>query len=446
MKPEPGGDDAHELYIPTTGKPSPRLTHYLFRYPAKFHPPVVRALLDRYSDVGDTVLDPFVGSGTLLVEAAVTGRHGIGTDVDPVAVAVARAKVHRYNASALSASCDAVVSKANTFARADTDYQALMKKDLSQPRYEWELLGVVDWVPAIPNLLHWFRRYVVIDLAFIRAVVETAAIPETHRDLLRVVFASIIRNASNADPVPVSGLEVTAHMKRRDEAGRLINPFELFASAVKKAVTAMKEFSEGAHVGSRQQVRLANATKVARHVHQPIDAVITSPPYHGAVDYYRRHQLEMFWLGHTESQTDRLALLPNYIGRPKVAQRDPLLQAESLDTTLAVRWEERIREVSTQRADAFRHYLIAMGRVFDQLSQVLKPGHPAIIVVGNSTWNGGRIPTSDLFQEIAREAFELREVLSYPVKNRYMSYTRHNGADISREYVVVLSRTSSRRP
>lgn len=73
-----------------------RLTHYLFRYPAKFHPPVVRALLERYTGKGECVFDPFCGSGTLLVEASVLGRPSIGLDVDPVAVAVTGAKVHRY--------------------------------------------------------------------------------------------------------------------------------------------------------------------------------------------------------------------------------------------------------------------------------------------------------------------------------------------------------------
>jgi DNA methylase len=60
-----------------------RLTHYMFRYPAKFHPPLVRRLLADYTQRGHRVLDPFCGSGTLLVEAAIAGRHATGTAVDP---------------------------------------------------------------------------------------------------------------------------------------------------------------------------------------------------------------------------------------------------------------------------------------------------------------------------------------------------------------------------
>src|SRR5437667_9224699 len=78
-----------------------RLTHYLFRYPAKFHPPVVRHLIERFTDEHQTILDPFCGSGTLLVEASICGRSATGTDVDPLAVFVSKIKTHRYSMPAL---------------------------------------------------------------------------------------------------------------------------------------------------------------------------------------------------------------------------------------------------------------------------------------------------------------------------------------------------------
>ena len=115
-----------------------------------------------------------------------------------------------------------------------------------------------------------------------------------------------------------------------------------------------------------------------------------------------------------------------------------------LTTTLARQWEKRIRRVSVERADAFLHYISSMASVFRALSRILKPGAPAVFVVGHSTWNSVEIPTSELFQEISAGLFSLGEVLRYPIKNRYMSYTRHNGADIAAEYVLVLRRTRTR--
>ena len=60
-----------------------KYTHYLFRFPAKFHPPAIRCLIDRCSTEGDVILDAFCGSGTLLLEAALARRSAVGVDVQP---------------------------------------------------------------------------------------------------------------------------------------------------------------------------------------------------------------------------------------------------------------------------------------------------------------------------------------------------------------------------
>ena len=170
------------------------------------------------------------------------------------------------------------------------------------------------------------------------------------------------------------------------------------------------------------------------------DAVITSPPYHNAVDYYRRHQLEMFWLGHVENQADRLELLPRYIGRQRVPVKHALLQRKWEPGALESEWDREIRRKSAQRADDFRVYMAAMRDAVGEIHRVTKRGAPVVLVVGKSTWNGQHIPTDKLFEELSFDQFALEETLWYPVRNRYMSYSRHNGADIDREYVLALKR------
>lgn len=421
---------------------SSNLTHYLFRFPAKFHPPVVRALIERFTEPGNLILDPFCGSGTMMVEAARLGRHSLGIDIDPLAVRVSNAKIARYKIGLLKRSLDAVSDRLSTQARPPAKYVALKFSDLSAAQYAKEIADVSHYVPAIPNLLHWFRRYVIVDLARIREAILTTPLPDSHRRFLLVVFASIIRTASNADPVPVSGLEVTSWMKQRDLEGRLVDPYKLFGKASSAALSATESFARAAPRSVRAVALQGNATQLASYCRGQVDAVLTSPPYHGAVDYYRRHQLEMFWLGLTRSQEERLALLADYIGRPHVPRRHPWLSDE-LSTKLAIDWESRIRRVSADRANAFRHYLVAMSRFFRTLSGRVRVGGPVLVVVGHSAWNTSEIPTTDLFMEIAGPSFKLEEVLSYPVKNHYMSYARHNDAGITREYVLVMRKTNT---
>jgi hypothetical protein len=414
-----------------------RYTHYLFRFPAKFHPPVARALVERYTEPGDCVLDPFSGSGTLLIEAALSGRSAIGSDVDPVAAFVSRVKATPLNTARLRKRWGQLEKQLVPLARTEKRYDALQWQDISERTYRREA-AELD-VPAIPNLFHWFRRYALVDLARIKREIVALEASRAECDFFLLCFASIIRNCSNADPVPVSGLEVTSHMKKRDEDGRIVDPFEQYGRAVERALRAMENYQAEVTDDVSITVMQADATKLAGRLKQKkVQAVITSPPYHGAVDYYRRHQLEMFWLDFTKSQEDRLALLDHYIGRLRVPTRDPLLKRSA--KALSPKLEEEMRSVNASRANGFRHYRLAMHLVFEQLSRILEAGSPAAFVVGHSAWNGSALDTSELFEELAAPWFEPIDYFSYPVSNRYMSYSRHNGANIDREYVLVFSR------
>lgn len=417
-----------------------RLTHYLFRYPAKFHPPVVRALLERFTQTDDIVLDPFCGSGTVGVEAAALGRHSVLVDVDPIAVVVATAKTRRYEPRRLRKAMQALVTDLEGSRRGPDAYERFKFKDLTDTEYADATLEFGDEIPPIPNLNHWFRRYVVIDLAKIVRAITSAGLSPSHRLFADVVLASIIRNVSQADPVPVSGLEVTKWMREREAKGRLVDPFASFASAMDKAVAASEEFVRATRHTVRTSVYAGDATNIGASTRVVADAVLTSPPYHGAVDYYRRHQLEMFWLGLTKSQAERIQLLHHYIGRPHVPSRHPWAK-EAPPTELVKEWSARIEAVSASRASEFRHYMTAMHSFFGSLATRVKEGGAVLLVVGHSTWNKAEIPTRDLFQELAGSLFKLESVLTYPVRNRYMSYDRHNAANIDREYVLVMKRT-----
>lgn len=68
------------------------LTHELYRYPARFSPRFVRAVIHEFSRAGDFVLDPFAGGGTTLVEALAAGRHAIGVDISTLSQFICEAK------------------------------------------------------------------------------------------------------------------------------------------------------------------------------------------------------------------------------------------------------------------------------------------------------------------------------------------------------------------
>lgn len=73
------------------------LTHSVYRYPARFSPVFARAAIEAFTSPGDTVLDPFMGGSTSLVEALALGRSAIGTDINQLAVFLARVKTLRLS-------------------------------------------------------------------------------------------------------------------------------------------------------------------------------------------------------------------------------------------------------------------------------------------------------------------------------------------------------------
>jgi hypothetical protein len=417
--------------------------HRIFRYPAKFYGPLARGLLEDYTTRGSRVLDPFCGSGTLTLEGQITGRCVDGADVDPLAVFVAQIKSRPYEVDQLRAKFKVISESLDVYRRTNDEYEYLQFHDLSESLFELELKGLDT--PDIPNILHWFRRYVIVDLTLIRAIIRRET-DESDRGFFELCFASIVRNSSNADPVPVSGLEVTSHMLKRDAAGRIVDPYLLFSKSVARALSARELLRD---LPTYDRGVAASATFVrldsTRELDQlgVYDTVITSPPYHGAVDYYRRHTLEMYWLDLVASARDRLAIRPAYIGRLGVAVRDcevePLSSRYGED--LAERMTAGAKSVSKDRGLSLRHYSLGMQRFFQSLSRVL-PGRDAaaVLVVGDSHWNGERIDTARLLSELAEPYFVLVDIRDHSLKNRYMSYSRHNAASIDMEHVLVFRR------
>ncbi len=100
------------------------LTHNYYRYPARFSPKLVRAAIDAFTEPGDLVLDPFVGGGTTLVEAMVSGRHAIGIDISSLATFVSEVKTTIYSQDDLAKLqrwCDGIAEGINIWEPVERD-------------------------------------------------------------------------------------------------------------------------------------------------------------------------------------------------------------------------------------------------------------------------------------------------------------------------------------
>jgi len=86
------------------------LTHWIYPYKGKFHPQMIRAALNIIGlQPGETVLDPFIGSGTTALEAQLLGVNCVGLDASPLCVLQSRVKTaSREVIKDIRAQCEAL--------------------------------------------------------------------------------------------------------------------------------------------------------------------------------------------------------------------------------------------------------------------------------------------------------------------------------------------------
>lgn len=114
-------------------KPVDGLTHGFYKYPARFSPQFVRAAIQSFSEPGDVILDPVMGGGTTAVEARVTGRHFVGTDLNSLSVFLARTKTTDFNlreVTAVRAWVERLIPTLRVTAKTDLDTAGLNMSDV----------------------------------------------------------------------------------------------------------------------------------------------------------------------------------------------------------------------------------------------------------------------------------------------------------------------------
>jgi hypothetical protein len=160
---------------------SNRFTHQIHPYPAKLLPNIPYFLLytECFCSQEGVVLDPFCGTGTVLLEAVLSGRNAFGADSNPIARLISSVKSNYINPKYLQSELERLVNNVND------------NKD--------------EPIPDFPNRDYWFSAHVQRQinnlLNSIRNIKEQAV-----RRFFLVCLSNIIKRVSYADPriyVPV---------------------------------------------------------------------------------------------------------------------------------------------------------------------------------------------------------------------------------------------------
>ena len=155
------------------------LTHSLHPYPAKFPPQLPNVILSKYGIKGQTVLDPFCGSGTTLVESRLLGFNAIGVDVNGLSTLLSKVK-----ATPLSNEEIATIK----------DFISLVENE----NFQWSMNRPQIEVKQIEGLEHWFQHNVAEELTHLLNLISKIN-SENVRDFLKIVVSSIIVRVSNQE-------------------------------------------------------------------------------------------------------------------------------------------------------------------------------------------------------------------------------------------------------
>jgi hypothetical protein len=244
--------------------------HGFHTYPARMHPATASRLVHAVSGDGATVLDPFCGSGTVLVEAMIAGRRAIGTDLNPLAVRLARIKTSMLDEPA----CAALVAAAREIGKLADERR--VRRAGATRRYP-------------PEDVALFEPHVLLELDSLRAGLVGRQEPGVS-DALGLVLSAIIvkvsRRASDTSETAAS---------RRIAAGYPSRLFVRKADELARRLTVLRGLLPPGAGPAR--VELDDATHLRSVKASTVDAVVTSPPYVGTYDYVAQHALRLRWLG-----------------------------------------------------------------------------------------------------------------------------------------------------
>ena len=243
--------------------------HRLHPYLGKYIPQLVEELFRRHVPARGRVLDPFAGSGTTLVQALESGLHSVGVDIAAFNCLLMQVKTNEHQ-------------------------PFVLEHELRDALARFEL-GDGKARDRSAYVREWFAPQAREDLLRFRSLIGEYE----HADVLRIVLARAARSARltthfdlDFPKVPQAGPYHCYKHKREckpiEKAEHFLRRYTL------DTLTRLKEFGR---VRSRRSAGVLHGDARELDLGAPYDAVVTSPPYPGLIDYHEQHRYAYELLG-----------------------------------------------------------------------------------------------------------------------------------------------------
>jgi hypothetical protein len=340
-----------------------------------------------------TVLDPMVGSGTVLAVARATGHRCIGFDVDPLAVLISRVWTRTVDGREVWRQACKVLERASQIAA------ALRSRDAYPVAADPETRAFVRY---------WFDDHARRQLTALSMAISDVKAKGVRETLWCAFSRQIIAKQSG-----VSLALDLAHSRPHRAFDRAPQkPFHLFLRAVERVIAGC------VHRGARNRgpvatVELGDVRRMPL-ADRSVDLVFTSPPYLNAIDYLRCSKFSLVWMGYS------IATLREIRGTSigaEVGVGSDAIHGEVLDHLC-------LRPALSPRMDGIlRRYVKDTDHALREVKRVLAPRGQAVYVVGENTIRGTYVPTGRLVVRLAANAglqLVSRRFRDLPSNRRYL--------------------------
>mgnify|MGYP006085528997 FL=1 len=361
------------------------LTHNYHPYPCKFVPQIPNQIIEQYSKEGDTVLDPFVGSGTTLTEASLLNRNGIGIDLNPVAVLSTKVKTSVLNNNDKKLVFD--ILKKIEF-KSIKNYNNFLKENFDKNN-----------VPKWNNLDHWFLPFVIKELSALKNIINKISNTKV-KNFLLLGFSNVIIPISNQDSET-----------RYVAVSKSIKKMDLFVLFSKKINSMLKRNDDYALQRSNSKIKVYHddARKLNKVKDKSVNLILTSPPYLNTFDYYLYHKSRIHWLGFEPSEVRK-----SEIGCHHTANKFDI---------------------------GYPKYMNALSSIFSEFNRVLTDKGHIFIVIGDAMLENVRINSLSVVKELAKENnFKIISVTDQKLKTSTRSFNAKFSVAEKMEYMIMLTK------
>lgn len=349
-------------------------------YPAKYPIDLAMEYISKYTTQGQTIYDPFLGSGTTLLASSVLGRKGYGSDINYIAILISQFKL-----------LSLTKKEVQELSKFIDDFEKTYKNKMENVELHY-----------YQSIEHWFCEDAIIVLSLIKNLIDNIH-NEKEKIFCKLVMSTIINTVSNQDSDTRYAAVHKPNINKDYVADTFIKKF-------RSILSLFIEYNAIPRLCDENIAILHDSRRSTEFIlNESVDMIMTSPPYINTYDYYLYHKHRMYWLDYDVKYS-----MMSEIGSRR--EFSSLKKPES-------KFNEDLLEI------------------FRQCDMILKPGGKIVIVIGDGKVAGKMYDAKEnMLQLIEKIGWELVDYSYTNLDDTSKSFRQSYRTKGKKEYILVFNK------